>query len=64
MSNKVKTNKTAVKRFKKTSSGKIIMTHAHSSHLKEKKSKSRLRRQKEPRILTKADEKKIKGLIH
>lgn len=63
MKKKVKTHKIAAKRFKISSRGKIFKTHGNSSHLKLKKSKSRLRRQKEPTLVSKADEKKIKRLL-
>ena len=58
-----KTRKTISKRFKVTSTGKLIRGHAYSSHLKMKKKKSRIRRQKEPQILNKSFSKKIRRLI-
>lgn len=60
---KQKTKKSATKRFKQTRSGKILRGHAYSSHLKRKKSKSRLRRQKEPAKVTRGFKKTIKHLI-
>ena len=60
---KQKTRKTASKRFKVTSKGKLLRGHAYSSHLKRKKTKSRIRRQKEPTIVFKGVAKKIKSLI-
>jgi len=60
---KQKTRKTIKKRFKITSSGKLLRGHAYSSHLKTKKSASRLRRQKEPQELFKSLSKKLKKLI-
>jgi len=60
---KQKTKKTAMKRIKITSTSKLIRGHANSSHLKKKKSKSRIRRQKEPAKFSKKFEKKFKRLI-
>ncbi|OGY26375.1 MAG: hypothetical protein A2Z24_01165 [Candidatus Woykebacteria bacterium RBG_16_44_10] len=60
---KQKTRKTISKRFKLTSKGKLIRGHAYSSHLKVKKSKSRIRRQKEPQILGTKVAKKMKALL-
>jgi large subunit ribosomal protein L35 len=41
---KVKTNKTAAKRFKISGTGKILHGHARMNHLKVNKRKGRLRR--------------------
>ncbi|NUL81751.1 MAG: 50S ribosomal protein L35 [Armatimonadetes bacterium] len=41
---KLKTNKSAAKRFKKTSTGKLMRRHAYDSHLFLHKSGSRKRR--------------------
>ncbi|MDP2720395.1 MAG: bL35 family ribosomal protein [bacterium] len=60
---KQKAKKTAVKRFKVTSKGKLLRGHAYSSHLKRKKSKSRIRRQKEPTVLVGKAKKRMKRLI-
>lgn len=60
---KQKTRKTMEKRFKITSSGKLLRGHAYSSHLKSKKSKARIRRQKEPILLSDSFAKKIRKLV-
>ncbi|OGY26315.1 MAG: hypothetical protein A2Z11_01170 [Candidatus Woykebacteria bacterium RBG_16_43_9] len=60
---KQKTTKTASKRFKVTATGKLLRGHAYSSHNKNKKSKSRLRRQKEPVAIEKGMKKKMKRLL-
>ena len=60
---KQKTQKTTIKRVKVTSKIKLLRGHANSSHLKSKKSKSRIRRQKEPAFFSKGFEKKIKRLL-
>jgi large subunit ribosomal protein L35 len=60
---KRKTKKAAAKRFKTTRKGKIIRGHAYSSHLKRKKTKRRIRRQKEPNVVEKGFAKRIKSLM-
>ncbi len=60
---KLKTKKAAAKRFKVTKTGKVIFRHQYRSHLRMKKSKSRLRRQKEPGVLTGEFAKKIKLML-
>ena len=52
MANKVKTKKGANKRFTLTSTGKIMRRHGNSSHLKDGKKSTRLRRQAEPSEVT------------
>lgn len=60
---KQKTKKTAAKRFKVTSGGKLLRGHAYSSHNKNKKTKARLRRQKEPTEVAKGFQKTMKRLV-
>lgn len=45
---KIKTKKVVAKRFKITKRGKVIRGRQMGRHLKIKKSKARIRRQKEP----------------
>jgi len=60
---KKKTNRTARKRFKVTGTNKLLRGHAYSSHNKNKKSKSRLRRQNEPTEVNSGFETTLKRLI-
>lgn len=60
---KKKIKKSVSKRFKVTKTGKVLFSHQYKSHLKINKSKSRLRRQKEPGVLTGKFAKKIKQLL-
>ena len=60
---KIKTKKAAAKRFKITRKGKIIRGHAYSSHLKRKKTKRRIRQQKEPGVVERGFAKRIKSLM-
>jgi large subunit ribosomal protein L35 len=63
MKAKLKVKKGATKRFKKTSTGKLLKKGGYSSHLKKNKSKSRQRRQKEPTLLSTGDRKRLAKLI-
>lgn len=60
---KQKVRNSAAKRFRVTKTGKVMFGHQYSSHLKLHKSKSRLRRQKEPGVLEGAFAKKIKRML-
>jgi large subunit ribosomal protein L35 len=60
---KKKIKRSVSRRFKVTKRGKVIFSHQYKSHLKAHKSKSRLRRQKEPGILTGKFAKKIKQML-
>jgi ribosomal protein L35 len=51
------------KRFKVTKTGKVMFAHQYGSHKKLRKSKSRIRRQKEPGVLTGKFAKKIKQMM-
>lgn len=59
----MKSRKSAGKRFRVTKTGKVIFSHQYKSHLKSKKSNSRLRRQKEPGILKGKFAKKVKRML-
>ena len=58
-----KTKKGAAKRFKVTSTGKLLKRGGHSSHLKKNKSKSRTRRQKEPTTVASGDKKRLVEIL-
>lgn len=60
---KVKTRKAARKRFKITKTGKVIRGRQYGRHLKEKKSKRRSRRQREPAELVGKQAKTIKRML-
>lgn len=63
MNSRIKTKKGAAKRFKITSSGKLLKRGGYSSHLKKKKNKRRIRRQKELSTLSQGDKKRLAKLI-
>jgi large subunit ribosomal protein L35 len=60
---KLKTNRGAAKRFKKTGTGKIKVKRAFARHILTGKPAGRKRRLRRPKYVDKADEKAIKKLI-
>ncbi len=60
---KKKVRDSVAKRFKVTKNGKVLFGHQYGSHKKLHKSKSRIRRQKEPGQLTGEFAKKIKLML-
>lgn len=61
--NKIKTNKSAAKRFKKTGQGKIKRAKAFRSHLLTKKSARRKRGLRKKALVSGSDAKRISRLI-
>jgi large subunit ribosomal protein L35 len=60
---KMKSLKSAVKRFKITASGRVKRGKAYASHLLKDKSTKRKRNYRRGAMLTKADEKRVKDMI-
>jgi len=61
---KVKTNKTAAKRFKATGSGKFMFERSHQNHLMmTKKDGGRARRMNQDGVLEKCELRKLKRLM-
>lgn len=60
---KKKIKKSIAKRFKVTKTGKVLFVHQYGSHKKLNKSKSRIRRQKEPAVLKGKFAKKVKKML-
>jgi len=60
---KLKTKKSAIKRFKITKSGKILRGRQMASHLKASKSKSARTRYKKTAFVSKPEKEKIKKLL-
>jgi large subunit ribosomal protein L35 len=60
---KMKTNRGAAKRLKRTGSGKIRRMRANKSHILTKKSPKRKRRLRTATLVSKADEKRAKKLL-
>ncbi len=60
---KMKTRRSAAKRFKKTGSGKIKRNKAYFSHILTKKSSKRKRNLGQTGVVAPSDEKRIKKMI-
>jgi len=60
---KIKTNRGAAKRFRKTGTGKIRRNQAFTSHILTKKSTKRKRELRQSTLVDKADAKNIRCLV-
>jgi large subunit ribosomal protein L35 len=60
---KIKTNRGAAKRFKRTNRGKFKRSKACRGHLLSKKSTKRKRSLRKPGLVDKADEDKVRRLL-
>jgi large subunit ribosomal protein L35 len=60
---KLKTKRSAAKRFKVTGTGKIRMKHAFHSHILTKKSSKRKKRLKKVANLSPADTRRVKRML-
>ena len=60
---KIKTNRGAAKRFKKTATGKIKRKKASASHLLTKKSRKRKRNLRSSTLVSSADQKNVASMI-
>jgi large subunit ribosomal protein L35 len=60
---KIKTNRAAAKRFKKTGTGKIVYRKSCGSHILTKKTTKRKRSLRQPRLIAKSDRKEIRLLL-
>jgi large subunit ribosomal protein L35 len=60
---KIKTRRSAAKRFSKTGTGKFRSRHAYASHILTKKTTKRKRGLRKPGILAKADERRVSKMI-
>ena len=60
---KIKTNRAAAKRFKKTGSGKIVYRKSCASHMLTKKTTKRKRKLRQAHLIAKFDRREIKLLL-
>ena len=60
---KLKTNRGAAKRFKKTGTGKVKVKRAFARHILTKKAANRKRGLRRPKLLDKGDMKNVEKLI-
>ncbi len=61
--NKMKTNRSAAKRFRITRNGKVIRGHAYAWHKTGKKRRSSLRRLRKKGLISSADKNKVLRLM-
>lgn len=60
---KIKTNRAAAKRFKRTGSGKFAFAKSHASHILTKKTTKRKRGLRRAQIIKRSDMKEIRLLL-
>ncbi|TES91615.1 MAG: 50S ribosomal protein L35 [Desulfobacteraceae bacterium] len=60
---KIKTNRAAAKRFRKTGTGKIVFSKSHASHILTKKTRKRKRSLRQSQIIDKSNKKNVKLLL-
>jgi large subunit ribosomal protein L35 len=60
---KIKTNRAAAKRFKRTGSGKFAFSKSHASHILTKKTSKRKRSLRKAQIIKGSDMKEIRLLL-
>ena len=61
---KLKTNKSAAKRFKVTATGKILRRHSHARHILTKKPRKRIRKLVSSALVSKADVMRVKKMLN
>ncbi|EGL83923.1 50S ribosomal protein L35 [Caldalkalibacillus thermarum TA2.A1] len=61
---KMKTKRAAVKRFKRTATGKLKRSHAYTSHLFASKTQKRKRQLRKPALVSKGDYKRLKDVLY
>jgi large subunit ribosomal protein L35 len=60
---KIRTNRGAAKRFRKTGTGKLRRYKAYKNHILTKKSPKRIRQLRRATLVSKADEKRIMVML-
>jgi large subunit ribosomal protein L35 len=60
---KIKTNRSAAKRFKKTGTGKFVYTKSHKSHILTKKTTKRKRQLRQSQMIKNSDLKELRLLL-
>ncbi|TES92372.1 MAG: 50S ribosomal protein L35 [Desulfobacteraceae bacterium] len=60
---KMKTNRGAAKRFKKTGTGKFVFAKSHANHILTKKTTKRKRALRQSQIISKSNKKVLKHLL-
>ncbi len=60
---KIKTNRAAAKRFKKTGTGKFVFSKSHAGHILTKKTTKRKRSLRQDNIIDKTNRKEVRLLL-
>jgi len=60
---KIKTNRSAAKRFRKTASGKYAFSKSHASHILTKKTTKRKRALRQAQVIKNSDMKEVRRLL-
>ena len=60
---KIKTKRSAAKRFKKTGTAQFKRSKAYKSHILEKKTPKRLRQLRKAATISKADQKRVERML-
>ena len=60
---KIKTNRSAAKRFKKTGSGKYVFAKSHANHILTKKTTKRKRSLRQAQLIKGSDMKEVRRLL-
>ncbi len=60
---KIKTNRSAAKRFRKTGTGKYVFSKSHASHILTKKTTKRKRALRQAQIIKASDMREIRRLL-
>ena len=60
---KIKTNRAAAKRFKKTGTGKFVFSKSNASHILTKKTTKRKRSLRQGQIINKSNNKEVRLLL-
>ncbi len=60
---KIKTNRAAAKRFRRTGTGKFVFSKSHASHILTKKTTKRKRALRKSQVSDKSNRKELKRLL-
>jgi large subunit ribosomal protein L35 len=60
---KIKTNRAAAKRFKKTGTGKFIYSKSHASHILTKKTRKRKRSLRQKQVIDGTNMKQVRRML-
>ena len=60
---KIKTNRAAAKRFRKTGTGKFVFAKSHANHILTKKSRKRKRSLRQSQIIDKTNTRQLRLLM-